>query len=733
MTEADYQNSPEVVHHVDRAKGNLISYIEARVKGIDTELIKKAVEFAYQAHIHQYRRSGMPFVEHPFEVTKILADYNMDSTTLVASLLHDVVEDTEIGKKKVEEEFGAEVAFLVEAVTKISAVQMKSGRDRQAETFRKMLISMAKDFRVIMIKFADRLHNIRTLGYMKEEKKKKIAQETLDVYAPLAHRFGLAKIRWELEDLSFKHINPNEYKMIVDKVIGKREEREAYIRNLINSMKEMLGNAGMHPKVYGRPKHFFSIFKKIKSRKCQFEDVYDLFAIRIIVKEPSECYRVLGLVHGIWPPLQARFKDFIAIPKSNMYQSLHTTCVCPTGKPVEIQIRTEEMEHTAEKGIAAHWAYKEKADPDKTEKENKWLNQFMEWQEDLTDSAEFMDFVRVDLKTDEIYVFTPEGDLHQFPRGATALDFAFSVHSEVGIHCIGAKVDDKMVPLDKVLKTGCTVEIMKSDAQNPSRDWLRIVVTPKAKNRIRRWLTNEENVKSIQLGKELLYREFRNQKTPLEKRGNFKPFAIEYEVGDWEALFEKIGNGEVTLGAISSFVGSLAPGKSKGMLNRVLMKKDKSLKNAVLVSGMEDTLIQFASCCRPIPGEAIIGYVGKGNGILVHRAKCSHGVKQAKDKERTIPVQWNADVQQFYDVFIEILAKDKPGLLYEISEVFFNCGVTVERASIITLRGQVRNKFKIQVYDIKQLLHTFQELKQIKEIKSMIRRPTGAQIDAKGT
>jgi len=718
------QYPAEVISHLDRSRVHLISYLKSKIPDLDEELVGKAVEFSIMAHKNQYRNSGMPYAEHPFEVAKILADFNMDSTTVIAGLLHDVVEDTDTSMHEIEREFGKYVAFLVAAVTKISSLQT-SRIERQAETFRKMLLSVARDFRVIIIKFADRLHNMRTLGYMQEEKKKAIAAESLEVYAPLAHRFGLAKIRGELEDLAFKHLNPNVYQTLVDKVVNKREEREKIIRSLIKPVKGSLNKANIKAKVFGRPKHFYSIYRKMEHRGCRFEDVYDIIALRIIVKSVGDCYSALGIVHNFWPPLQTRFKDFISAPKSNMYQSLHTTLVGPDGKPVEVQIRTDRMDLTAEYGVAAHWAYKEGKKSRKVGQENRWLKQFIDWQKDLTDSAQFMDFFRVDLKFDEVFVFTPKGDLLQLPKGATALDFAFAVHTEVGIRCSGAKVDGKIVPLDKGLRTGSTVEILKTKEQHPSGDWLRIVITAKAKSSIRRWLKNEEQEKSIQLGKELLSREFRTIKISPEAQTNFESFKKKYLVGSWEALYRKIGNGEITLGSLRFFLKRLYPGQPRGVLQRVRFKKNRKEEVAVLVSGMDNMLIRFASCCQPIPGDKIMGYVTEGRGVSIHRAKCPEGIKLFRDKDRVVPVNWNDEVEQAFDVFIEIRGKDKKGLLNEITKAFTDVGVNVERASIVTFKGQIRNKFKVQVVHLEQLEMAFERLRKIKEVRNVIRKQPG--------
>jgi GTP diphosphokinase / guanosine-3',5'-bis(diphosphate) 3'-diphosphatase len=614
----------------------------------------------------------------------------------------------------------------VESVTKISAIKSKSRADQQAETFRKMLISMAKDIRVIMIKFADRLHNMRTLSYMQEDRKKAIAAETVEVYAPLAHRFGLAKIKWELEDLAFKHLNSDAYKNLVKKVVEKRQEREEYIRGILGPVKEALKKAGLEGKVYGRPKHLYSIWHKMQARQCQFEDIYDLYALRIIVNSISDCYAVLGLVHSIWTPLQSRFKDYIATPKSNMYQSLHTTLIGPGGKPIEIQIRTEEMDLIAEQGIAAHWGYKEGVSPKNLGRENKWLTQFLEWQQDLTDSKEFMEYFRGDLVTGELFVFTPQGDLIQLPKGATALDFAFALHSKIGLHCIGAKVDGNVVPLHRELRTGERVEILKSDSQRPSKDWLSVVVSTKAKSAIRRWMRTEEVAHSIQLGKEMLEREFRQAHIPPVVQSDLKPFTTKFSVSTWEALWEKIGHGEITLGAISAFVQDLNPNRKKpSMLDRLTFKRPTKSLDSVLVSGMQNMLIRYATCCHPVPGDKIIGYVTKGRGVSIHRANCREGMLLIQDQERSIPVEWRTEAGQMFEVVVEISGRDRPDLLRDITDLFSKSRINVQRASIVTVRDQVRNRFRILVTDLAQLENTMIQLRKLKGITMVLRRQSG--------
>jgi GTP pyrophosphokinase len=718
-----------VPNSVEVAKSNLLAYIEEKAPHMNASRVEQAVDYAIQAHSSQFRKSGAPYVEHPIAVAKLLVEFKMDAITVMAGLLHDVVEDTEVTEEDIREQFGGDVAFMVSGVTKISAFQTKSRVEQQAATFRKMLLSVAKDFRVIMIKFADRLHNMRTLQYMREDKKKRISQETLEIYAPLAHRFGLAKIRWELEDLSFKYLNPESFKNIVQDVAKKRGERETYIQSVLTPIKESLAREGIEAKVYGRPKHLYSIYRKMETRQCTFEDLYDLFAVRLIVPSVMECYQVLGIVHTLWTPLQARIKDYIASPKSNMYQSLHTTVIGSGGNPVEIQIRTHEMDKVAENGIAAHWAYKEGRPADQRGGvQTEWVQKLVEWHKDLEDSAEFGDFFRINLSTEEIYISTPKGDVFSLPKGSTALDFAFAVHSELGHHCIGAKVDGKMVALDKVLRTGSTVQILRSDTQHPTRNWLRWVVTAKAKTNIRRWLKTEEKEQSILLGKELLQREFRNQQIPEPLQKSLPLFQKQFEVSTWEELYQKIGHGDITLGQLEGFLDKQGQTKKrKGVLGSIPFRRSRlKAEDAVLVSGMDRMLFRFASCCEPVPGDDIIGYVTKGQGVSIHRATCKEGQQLLKHQgDRQVPVQWKGTSLEKRGVTVELQAKDKPGLLNEISSVFKNGGIEVERASIVTVKGQVRNRFKVHVSNTYQLDQILQNLKSLAGVKSVFRADKG--------
>lgn len=720
-----YQTPEELENHLERARENLLHYIRQRSLGVNEDIISKAVRFSILAHKNQLRKSGVPYVEHPFEVAKLLSDFNMDTTSIVAGLLHDVVEDSAVSLETIKSEFGEEVAFLVDGVTKISAIQTKSRIEQQAETFRKMLLSMAKDFRVIMIKLADRTHNMRTLGYMKEDKKKLIAQETMEVYAPLAHRFGLSRIRFELEDLAFRTLNLNAYRDIVNQITEKKSEREAYIRNQINPISKAISEGGIQARIYGRPKHIYSIYKKTQERNCRVDDLYDLLAFRVVVKTIGECYGALGIVHNLWPPLQSRFKDYIATPKSNMYQSLHTTLVGPQGKPLEIQIRTEEMELTAENGIAAHWAYKENKDSQKVLQESKWLKKFLEWQEELKDSAEFMDFFKIDLNSEDIFVFTPKGDVFQLPLGSTILDFAFAIHSEVGRGCIGAKINNRIVPLDKVLNTGDTVEILKSDSQRPSRDWLRIVTSPKAKNNIRKYLRESEEEQCLVLGKELVDRALRNAKITKPEPNFLDEVKKRFQVNSLNDFYKRVGAGEFTVSSLNAFAHSIAPRKTISVFNRVKFKKD-TVDEAVLVSGMDNMLVRFATCCQPIPGDPIIGFVTRGRGVSIHRANCMEGQNLIQvHQDRSIPVLWRSAAGQKFEVFLEVKGTDREGLLEQITRVISGHNINIIRASIATVGSTIRNRFVVSVNNLDQLDDTFKSLKKIKEITSVTRKIPG--------
>lgn len=604
---------------------NKLEKIKANVKAnhpdADVTLLDRAFERANQAHQGQKRLSGEPYIVHPLEVALILSEMRMDPITVAAALLHDVLEDTEITKKELEKEFGEEITFLVESVSKISKIEAKTHIQRQAETIRKMLLAMAKDLRVIIIKLADRLHNMRTLHFIDNpEKRKRIARETLDIYAPLAHRLGLARIKWEMEDLAFREINPEMYKYIEERVAKSREEREQYINMMIELVREKLKEKGINAHIEGRPKHFYSIYKKMLENNLSFEELYDLIALRIIVDTVDQCYTVLGVIHSNWPYIPGRFKDYIAMPKPNMYQSLHTTVIGPGGEKVEFQIRTWEMHRVAEEGIAAHWKYKEKGRVDKEEEQIfSWIRRFLDWQKDVGGHKDFIYSLKTDLFPEKVYVFTPKGEVKAFPKGATPLDFAYAIHTEVGHHCVGAKVDGRLVSLDYELKTGEKVEILTSPNQHPSRDWLKIVKTTRARTKILAWLRAQEREKAQELGKELCIKEFRKHGENFSKlldEGKIDEISPQLGYKSSTDLLVAVGLGKLSARTVYS---KLFPAKIPG--KKPFQEKECKPKGGIKVSvdGMCNVLVRFAKCCNPLPGDDIIGYITKGKGINCSR------------------------------------------------------------------------------------------------------------------
>ncbi|MFQ5632909.1 MAG: RelA/SpoT family protein, partial [bacterium] len=575
---------------------------------MDEGLVKKAFFFAKEAHKNQLRKSGEPYFDHPVWVAKILTDLKLDFVTVIGGLLHDVVEDTGVTLAEVEEEFSAEIALLVDGVTKISVLKFDSVEQRQAENFRKMILTMVKDVRVILIKFADRLHNMRTLDYLPPKKQLRIAIETRDVYAPLAHRLGIAKVKWELEDLCMKAIEPNAYWELVRNLSDRREEREAYIRKFTTPIRKELKETGIKAKLTGRPKHLYSIYLKMNRYEKSLDEIYDLLAIRIIVKRVEDCYFALGLVHSLFTPIQERFKDYIATPKSNMYQSLHTTVIGIDGIKVEVQIRTDDMHRTAEEGVAAHWLYKDgKAREDEVDKHLAWLRQVLEWQNDTNDPKEYMENLRIDL-----FVLSPRGDLFKLPLGSTPVDFAFAVHTDIGLHCIGAKVNGKIVPLIYEVKSGDSVEILTSANQKPNMDWLKFVRTTKARSRIKKWLRESEFEHSQKLGEEILHKQFKRYKINKEQV-DLKELVQSFGLSDQNQLLSAIGRGDVS---IQSVLSKIAPEKFVTLKDESVLKKflsrARGSANGVRVQGLDNLLIHFAKCCHPVPGDKIFGFISQG-------------------------------------------------------------------------------------------------------------------------
>lgn len=708
---------------IDEATSNFLKKIQEVNPKVQTELVEKAFRFAFKAHHNQLRKSGEPFLAHPVAVALILAEQRLDPVTIAAGLLHDVIEDTQIPLSDIIKEFGEEVALLVDGVTKIKSFRMKSTQERQAETYRKMLLSMAKDLRVIIIKFADRLHNLRTLKYLDPERIKAIGTETLDIYAPLAHRLGMARIKWELEDLAFKHLNWDAYRDIVVKVVASRSERESIIDNFVLPLRSKLEENKIENTIVGRPKHFYSIYRKMKQRNKPFEEIYDLLAIRVIVNTIADCYHVLGLVHSLWTPIQDRFKDYISTPKSNGYQSLHTTVFGENGHIVEMQIRTWEMNQVAEDGIAAHWLYKSgNKEMSKDDKALIWLKNLIEWQKDLTDSTEFFEFFKIDLFHAEIFIFTPKGDLISLPKGATVLDFAFAVHTALGIHCIGAKIDGKIEPINKVLKSGQTVEILHLNSKKPSIDWLREVKTPKARSTIRRWLKNTGRQESIDLGKKIVQASYKRLHTTTPFNDQIAGLLQYLGINNIDRLYELVGSGELPVSRVMRYFQVRKIKKSaSNVVSRLVDTFTGRSNQAILVGGNEDLMVRFAKCCNPIPGDPIIGFVTRGRGISVHRTDCPNVELFTTDQERKIEVSWDDGLQNKYFVTLEVVGSDRPGLLHEISEVFSVFGANVIEGSLKTFSQQAKAVFKIEIRNRNQLKQIFRRMEKIKGIDNISR------------
>lgn len=703
---------------------HIIDMLIKKNPDLDREILTKAVIFIAQAHEGQYRKSGMPYTEHPYEVAKILADLKQDQPTVLAGLLHDVVEDTDHSLEELAQMFGSDTAFMVDAVTKITAAQEANKTAQKAETYRKLIIAMAKDPRVIMIKIADRIHNMRTMRYMKPEKRQAIAQETLDIYIPLTHRFGLYKLKNELEDLSFKYVNPDEYQKLVDALIENKESREKYVQSVIMPLQMKMALEDFDCTIQGRTKNIYSIYNKMISRGCQFEDIFDIFAIRIIVDTIPECYLALGYVHNLWTPLQSRFKDYIATPKPNLYQSIHTTVIGPENKMVEVQIRTKDMDVTAEKGFAAHWAYK--LETQHEGEELAWLNHMVKLQSEISDSKEYLDFLRVDLKPSGMTVFTPKGTSIELPQGAIVLDFAFAVHTELGLHCIGAKINDEVVNLDTVITHGATVQILKSPHQEPSPEWLEMVKTVKAKQELRRWMRNSMIQQSKDLGKEIWIRELRLAKIEKEKRPDEDSVKKYFGVSSFDDFFERLGQGELPLADIQRFLGGdTEPSHrdTKALKFFPAFNRDIKAENQdemPLQIGRETSLmIHFAKCCAPVPGDKIIGILRPQIGIEVHNAECEE-LKNLSDGQQ-IAVQWSEQSTHAFEVHLSIENDNRKNFTYDILKVLKDENLFMDRISSVgeNYSGRVRLVFK--AYRKEQVDSLIANIKKVPGVRQVVK------------
>ncbi|AZR73091.1 (p)ppGpp synthetase [Anoxybacter fermentans] len=690
---------------------DLLEKIKSYTNDPDLDIVGRAYEFARKAHEGQFRDSGEPFFNHPVEVAEILAELELDVITIAAALLHDVVEDTDITIEQIEEEFGKEIALLVNGVTKLSQIAFKSREEHQAENLRKMFLAMAKDIRVILIKLADRLHNMRTLNYTAPEKQKRKAEETLEIYAPLAHRLGMFKIKWELEDLSFRYLEPKKYYDLARKVATTRKEREKNIERAIRTIKEKIeSETNIKVEIYGRPKHLYSIYQKMLRQKKEFSEIYDLTAIRIIVNTVRECYEVLGIVHELWKPIPGRFKDYIAMPKSNMYQSLHTTVIGPKGDPLEIQIRTWDMHRIAEYGIAAHWRYKEgKKDIEEFDRKLSWLRQLLEWQKDLQDASEFMENLKIDLFEDEVFVFTPKGDVVSLPCHATPVDFAFFIHTEIGMSCVGAKVNGKIVPLEYKLENGDIVEIITSkNSTGPSRDWLKFVKTSKARSKIKRWFKRLKQEEVTERGKQALEEELKRHRADLkslEKSGELEKAANRLGYQRVEDLLEAIGYNKVTPTQVAVKLGLVQTKET--VLDKLTQKRPirrKSVSKGVRVEGVDDLFVRLSRCCNPVPGDEIIGYVTRGRGVSVHRKDCPNVKTLLKEKERCVNVSWDIDRIETYQVELELEAMNQCSLLNNITSVISEAKVNITAINARTNRdGTAKINISLEISSLEHM------------------------------
>ena len=708
----------------------LIEEIPKYQPGADLDLVKRAYRFSEISHQGQQRASGEPYLSHPLEVAGLLVNFKMDVTTVTAGLLHDVLEDTRATKDDLTREFGVEIADLVDGVTKIGKLAFSSKEERQAENFRKMLVAMARDIRVLMIKLADRLHNMRTLDYLVQDRGRKIAEETLDIYAPLAHRLGMAKVKAELEDLALRCLHAEDYADLQRRVAKRRLEREAEINQVIAILERKLGEVGIEAQIRGRPKHFYSIWKKMHDQGREFDEIYDLTAVRVITNSVRDCYGGLGVIHSLWKPVPGRFKDFIAMPKVNMYQSLHTTVIGPKGDPVEIQIRTWEMHRVAEEGIAAHWLYKEKkSDKDKFDQSLVWLRQLMEWQQEMKDPREFMESVRVDLFPDEVYVFTPKGDVKALPEGSTPIDFAFAVHTQVGHRCAGAKVNGKLVPLRYTLRQGDIVEIVTSPTQHPSRDWLKIIKSSRARSKINQWLKTEERARSLSLGRELFEREARKYRlspaTLLGSEEVVKKVLTELGFPSVDDLLASIGYGKT---GVHQVLTKLAPGEVLEAGRTPEAKPQKAARPAkgdggVKIRGVEDLLVRFARCCTPVHGDPIVGFITRGRGLTVHTRDCHTVAQGFLDKERVVGAEWDVAEPAARPVKIAVyIGRDRPGLLAEISAAISSRHGNITKAEItVTEDRKGINHFVVEVADLHQLQQIIGAIREVRDVMKVER------------
>ena len=696
----------------------------------DVKIVEKSYELAAQAHEGQIRKSGDPFLTHPVNVAMILAQLGLDERTVAAALLHDAVEDSDVSLPQIESEIGFDIAQLIDGVTKLQAIRFRSAEQSRAENIRKMIVATARDVRVLLIKIADRLHNMRTLGPLPEERREIIARETLEIYAPLAHRLGMYAIKWDLEDLAFQTLHPKRYEEIQSLVQQREPERERVVEKVGDQIETKLRDVKIRSKVSGRPKHLYSIYEKIVLGGKQFDEIFDLVGIRIVVESVKDCYASLGALHTLYTPVPGRFKDYIAMPKFNMYQSLHTTVIGPAGRPMEIQIRTEEMHRAAEFGIAAHWLYKEQRRGKMSEDEIAWLQRMMDWQRESSDPREFMESLKIDLYSDEVFVFTPKGDVLELPRGATPLDFAYAIHTEVGHKTVGARVNGRLVPLGAELTSGDSVEIITSKGPpSPSRDWLKIVKTPRARNKIRQWFARERRDDALAQGRDALTHAMRRQGLPVDKisKGDLLArVAADLRYPDLDAMFVAIGEGHLSQQSVTTRVLRIVepePATDEPIEEPRPSRRPRRKGKGVIVEGFDDLLVRLARCCTPVPGDPIVGFLTRGRGVSVHRDDCPNAkVLQSIDENRMTKVWWDTRAQGTFEVGIQIEALDRTRLLRDVTAAISDQGIHIVSSSTRTGKdGIALLSFTFELADPAHLEHVIQSVRRVDSVFDVYR------------